>query len=186
MKFLSCLLVVMLVAVIGSGPVARADAAKPEAKLIVPLTGTVLSGGTFIGSFSIARFENRGDTIYAIGMVSGVVSGPLARSGISGPLALPVTATTGAPLATPSAVVAQATCDVLHLSFGGLTLNLLGLDVALSPVTLDLTGGAGPLGNLVCQIVSLLNTAGNVVGLVVNLLNTLLGVVGGLVGGVGA
>jgi len=184
MKFLSRLLVVTLIAVIGSGPMARADAAKPEAKLVVPLTGTVISGGTFTGSFSIAGFENRGGAIYAIGIVSGVISGPSARTGISGPLALLVTATTGQPRATPSAVTAQATCDVLHLSFGGITLDLLGLDVVLSPVTLDLTGGSGPLGNLVCQIVSLLNTAGNVVGLVVNLLNTLLGLLGGLVGGV--
>jgi len=60
-----------------------------SAKLIVPLTGTVVGGGTFTGSFSIVRFENRSGTIHAIGMVSGVVGGALARSGISGPLALP-------------------------------------------------------------------------------------------------
>ena len=194
MRALSTLLSVLIFATaVGPLPVASADDSKSNdergsksssAKLIVPLTGTVVGGGTFTGSFSIVRFENRSGTIHAIGMVSGVVGGALARSGISGPLALPVTATTGPSLVTPSAVVAQATCDVLHLSFGGITLNLLGLDVALSPVTLDLTGGSGPLGNLVCQIVTLLNTVGDVVGLVVNLLNTLLGVVGGLVGGV--
>ena len=186
MRFVATLLsLVMFVAAMGSGPVTSAEAAKPEAKLIVPLTGTVGVDGTFTGSFSISSFENRGGTIYAIGMVSGVVTGPAARSGISGPLALPVTPTTSSSLATRSAAVAQAaTCDVLHLAFQGLTLNLLGVEVTLSPVTIDLVGGTGPLGNLIGQICNLLSSVGDVVGLVVNLLNTLLGVVGGLVGGV--
>jgi hypothetical protein len=74
-------------------------------------------------------------------------------------------------------------CEI-HVSFGGLTLNLLGVDVTLSPVMIDLVTGSGPLGNVVGQICTLLNTAGNVVGLVTNLLNTLLGLLGGVVGGV--
>jgi hypothetical protein len=175
----------MFVTLIGSGPVTSAEAAKPAATLVVPLTGTVIAGGTFTGSFSISSFENRGGTIHAIGMVSGVISGDNAganaRSGISGPLALAVTPTSGPPLATRSAITAQATpCDVLHLQFGGTTLNLLGLDVALSPVTLDITGQAGPLGELVCQAVA---TLGNVAALV-GLLNQILSLLTGLLGGV--
>jgi len=156
------------------------------AKLVVPLTGIADGGGPFTGSFSIVRFEARNDKLYAVGMISGAIFDPTnkSRTGVSGPLALPVTATTSPPLGIPSAVVAQATCDVLHLQFGGVTLNLLGLNVALNPVMLDLTGGPGPVGNLVCQIVNLLNTVGNVVGVVTGLLNTLLGLLGGLVGGV--
>ena len=89
--------------------------------------------------------------------------------------------TSGQPLATRSAITAQATpCDVLHLQFGGITTNLLGLDVALSPVTLDITGQAGPLGELVCQAVA---TLGNVAALV-GLLNQILGLLTGLLGGV--
>jgi hypothetical protein len=194
MRALTTLLsLLILVTAVGRVPVAAADDSKARGergsrpssgKLVVPLTGTVVAGGAFTGSFTIHRFEDRGGTLHAIGMVSGIVSGPLARSGISGPLALPVRATSGSPLATRSAVVAQATCDVLHLSFGGITVDLLGLDVALSPVTIDLVGGPGPLGNLVCQVVALLDSAGDVLGVVVGLLNTLLGLVGGLVGGV--
>jgi len=191
----------MVVTTIGPMSVAGADDSKSNgengsksssAKLIVPLTGTVGSDGTFTGSFSIVRFENRSGTIYAIGMVSGVASFPvgsssssLARSGITGPLALEVKTTTSSSPVTRSAAVAQAaTCNVLHLAFQGLALDLLGLQVTLSPVTIDLVGGTGPLGNLIGQICALLGTVGDVVGLVVNLLNTLLGVVGGLVGGV--
>jgi len=201
MKMLSTLLSIVIVFVaMGPAPViARQnsnsqngdDGSTAAATLIVPLTGTVAPlpgttvGGTFTGSFSIMRFEARNNTIFAVGMVSGAISGPapIARTGISGPLTLQVTATSGGPHAARGAIVlAQATCDVLHLQLGGDMLNLLGLQVALSPVTLDLTGGTGPLGNLVCQIVGLLNNVAGVVGL----LNQLLGVVGGLVGGAGA
>jgi len=196
MRILSTLLsVAVLVAAVGVSPVIADDDSKSNngkgpnapARLIVPLTGAVVSGGggTFTGSFSISSFENRGGTIHAVGMVSGVVIGPNARSGISGPLALPVTVTSDQPLATRSAlVVAQAVPCEIHLSFGGLTLNLLGVDVTLSPVMIDLVAGSGPLGNLVGQICTLLNTVGDVVGLVTNLLNTLLGLLGGVVGGV--
>jgi hypothetical protein len=196
MRILSTLLsVAVLVAAVGVSPVIADDDSKsnngrdsnsPAARLIVPLTGTdVVGNGTFTGSFSIMRFESRGGTIYAIGMVSGaIINGPSARSGISGPLELAVTVTSDPPLAKQSALaVAQAVPCEIHLSFGGLSLDLLGVQVALSPVTIDLVAGSGPLGNVVGQICTLLNTAGNVIGLVTNLLNTLLGLLGGVVGG---
>jgi len=95
MRALSTLLsVLMLVTAMGPVSVAGADDSKSNdgggsksssAKLVVPLTGTVTGGGTFTGSFSIVRFENRNGTIHAVGMISGVASGALARSGISGP-----------------------------------------------------------------------------------------------------
>ena len=181
MRFVASLLsVVMFVAAMGFPPVTTVEAA---ATLVVPLTGTTDGGGRFSGSFSISGFEDRGGTIYAIGVVSGTVTGSphVARSGISGPLALAVTATSVPALATSSAITAQATpCDVLHLAFGGLTTNLLGRDVALSPVTLDITGQAGPLGELVCQAVATLGSVAALVGL----LNQILGLLTGLLGGV--
>ena len=79
MRFVASLLsLVMFVTLMGSGPLTSAEAAKPAATLVVPLTGTVVAGGTFTGSFSISSFENRGGTIFAIGMVSGVVGGATA------------------------------------------------------------------------------------------------------------
>jgi hypothetical protein len=58
--------------------------------------------------------------------------------------------------------------------------DLLGFQVALSAVTLNLSGTQGtPLGDLVCAASDLL---GNVAGLV-NLLNSILGLLTGLLGG---
>ena len=75
---------------------------------------------------------------------------------------------------------AAETCPVLNVALGPNTVDLLGFQVALSSVTLDLTGVTGtPLGDLVCAASDLL---GNVAGLV-NLLNSILGLVTGLLGG---
>jgi len=183
MRTLAALLsIVMIAAGPASAPLTSAEAAKPTDTLVVPLTGTV-DGGTFAGSLSITSFELRGNQIYAVGIVSGAASGPLGRSGITGPVALPVNVTNQAS-ATPGAVAAQQVACEIHLSFGGLDLNFLGLAVTLSPITIDLVAGAGPVGNIVSQICTLLNTVGDVLGLVTNLLNTLLGLLGGVVGGI--
>jgi len=53
-----------------------------------------------------------------------------------------------------------ATCPILHLDLGPLTLNLLGLNVHLNEVVLDITATSGPgllLGNLLCGVANLLN-----------------------------
>src|SRR5216117_303794 len=173
----SLLIVVTFVCVLDSAATTNAGAAKPaklSAQLVVPLTGTVAGGGAFSGAFSIARFEVQQGKINAVGMIAGV------GSVVLGPTALPVTAISGEALPSGSGIITQqqAGCEVLHLQIGGLTLDLLGLQVALSPVTLDIVGGSGPLGSLICEIVALLE---NVVA-VVGLLNQLLGLVGGLIG----
>jgi len=74
------------------------------------------------------------------------------------------------------------TCGVLHLDVGAVNLNLLGLQFATAPVTIDLSAtsdGTDVLGHLICTV---LETVNNVVGLV-DTLNSLLGLVGGLLGG---
>jgi hypothetical protein len=69
---------------------------------------------------------------------------------------------------------------VLHLDLGATNLNLAGVVVTTTPVTININGDTGgPLGNLARTILATVN---NVAGLV-NLLNSLLGLVTGLVGG---
>jgi len=53
-------------------------------------------------------------------------------------------------------------CAILHLDLGPLNLDLLGLEVKLSEIILDITALTGPsnlLGNLLCTIAGLLNPA---------------------------
>ncbi|HZR82536.1 MAG TPA: hypothetical protein VFD92_15685 [Candidatus Binatia bacterium] len=51
-------------------------------------------------------------------------------------------------------------CPILNLHLGPIDLNVLGLDVATSPICLDVTGVRGPgnlLGNLLCSVGGLLD-----------------------------
>lgn len=55
---------------------------------------------------------------------------------------------------------AQTECDILFLDLGPLFLDVLGLQVDLSQITLDITAVRGPgnlLGNLLCAVAGLLD-----------------------------
>ena len=182
-------------------PTAVVSADPPSAgrALVLPITGSASGGITFKGTVAVQRFVQRNGEVFAMGAVSGSLAGPTGPIGTS--LVLPVTfpvrigdaVTTHAErgrinptsLSAPGyggrVILAQATtCGVLHLALGAVDLNLLGVAVTTTPVTIDINGDTGgALGNLVCAV---LDTVNNVVGLV-NLLNSLLGVVTGLLGG---
>jgi hypothetical protein len=62
--------------------------------------------------------------------------------------------------AQTNVAVGETTCDILHLDLGPLDLNVLGLQIDLSRIVLDITAQAGAgnlLGNLLCAVVNLLN-----------------------------
>jgi hypothetical protein len=130
--------------------------------LTVPVAGTG-GGSTFAGTFQLQKFaaDSTGQLV-ATGLLSGVVTS--------------ATGTMTSVLRTvsiPAAVGSSSTCQILHLDLGPLSLNLLGLQVNLSEIVLDITAqpGAGNLlGNLLCSVTNLLN---NPSGLV-NLLNQIL------------
>lgn len=87
--------------------------------------------------------------------------------------------------ATTGATSDRRRCDVLNLVLGPLDLNLLGLEVSLNRVALDIvavTGAGNLLGNLICAVVGLLDGAGGLTAVerlrLANLLNRILGLVG--------
>ena len=160
---------------------------KKEASLQLPIAGSFAGGGTFAGTFSIQKFAVRDGQAVAIGFVRGAatIAGTPLGTVLAGPISLPVHVEAGGPIVTTAAVgaavVAQATCQVVHIELGAVNLNVLGLIVTTQPIVLDLSGDtAGPLGNLVCTLLELLN---NVIGLV-DLLNQILGLLTGLLGGI--
>ena len=172
--------------------------------LVLQATGTFGHNGTFAGTLTINRFEQRGNQIVAVGFVRGTLALPnrMVGTALSGEVSLPVSVTAGSvtvgdrTAGTPEVRLlrwsaeslrfrmhtVQATgCTPLQIRIGAANVNLLGADVALDPVGVTAMGEAGtPLGDLVCAVANLL---GNVAGLV-NLLNRLLGTLTGLVGGV--
>lgn len=74
-------------------------------------------------------------------------------------------------------------CQVLDLVLGPLHLDLLGLNVDLNQVHLNITAQPGPgnlLGNLLCSVSHLLDQGSGLNATVQNLLNILNGLLGGL------
>ena len=95
-------------------------------------------------------------------------------------VAMPVVVNGGGSAAQTAVITPQAiSCGILHLDLGPLSLNLLGLQVNLSRVVLDITAvpGAGNLlGNLLCSVANLLNNP----SALAQLLNQILGILQGL------
>ena len=106
--------------------------------LAIPVTGAG-GGGTFAGTFQLQRFVANGSDLTAVGLLTGTVTDAAGKAtGIARTLALP-------------AAVVDPTCEILHLDLGPLHLNLLGLEIDLSRIVLDITAQSGAgnlLGNL--------------------------------------
>jgi len=130
----------------------------------VPVTGTTGKGGKFTGNFAVSRFQVVGDQIVAVGTLTGTV-----QNGVGNVI--------GTVLKTIRMIVniQAASCDILHLELGPLDLDLLGLEVHLNRVVLDIdadpTGGL--LGALLCAVANLLD-AGGPLAEIVGLLNQIL------------
>ena len=78
--------------------------------------------------------------------------------------------------------VSAASCDILNLVLGPLDLNLLGLEVHLNQVVLDIVAASGAgnlLGNLLCAVAGLLD-GGALLGQIAGLLNQILAILNGL------
>ena len=163
----------------------------------VPVTGTLKDGtGSVTGVVDITRFEVKRDghtrTLYAIGTFTGQITDAAGAVLASGgqEIALPVdVARSGADsgpsgLRSTSALAAAqlAACDILNLVLGPLDLNLLGLEVHLNQVVLDIVAQSGAgnlLGNLLCAVAGLLDGASPVGGIlngIAALLNRLLAI----------
>jgi hypothetical protein len=124
----------------------------------VTLTGTGSNGKRFIGRYTIQRFVSRNGKTFAVGTLRGKLGNrPINRSNVRVPANVQHNGIAGA----------AATCPILHLVLGPLTLHLLGLNVHLNQVVLDITATSGNgnlLGNLLCGVSNLLNRSGTGLG----------------------
>jgi hypothetical protein len=138
-----------------------------SAAYTVPITATSGSGKTlksYTGTFTIKHFQNVDSQLVAVGTLS-------INNAITS-LAIPVKLSNSPapPLGpvTSQAAAVTASCPILNLVLGPLNLNLLGLQVTLNQVILNITAlpGAGNLlGNLLCDVAGLLNPgAGGLTG----------------------
>ena len=164
--------------------------------IVLPIGGnfTDAAGGTgaFAGSFALQSFAVENNALVGKGILTGTMTsstgavlGSVMRQ-VSLPVSFPGAAGAGLAKASSSlgAIEPNVTCDILHLDLGPLNLNLLGLNVNLAQVVLDITAATGAgnlLGNLLCAVTNLLNGAGSLLD-IANLLNQILQALSGLLG----
>jgi hypothetical protein len=154
------------------------------------VTGTASRGRTVVGAFTPSKFVVKNGKLAAIGKLDVVTRGPgkdlhRVKRGVTMSLKRASVANTGtfgsgAGAKVPGAAAAAplGSCDVLNLVLGPLDLNLLGLEVHLKKVVLDViavTGAGNLLGNLLCAVAGLLDGVG-VLGQVADLLNQILAI----------
>src|SRR5436190_5132057 len=138
------LLALMTVTIVLPPTIGRAEERQAPKALALPLAGTGSGGVSFSGTVAVQRFVQRDGQVFAIGAVSGSVSGPAGPIGTSVllPVAFPVHV--GGPIARierglihPASLsrpddgarvmLAQAsTCGVLHLDLASVNLTLFG------------------------------------------------------------
>jgi hypothetical protein len=156
----------------GLAPSAAAPPRAPRAALLtnIPVTGTATdgSGRTFSGLLTITQINYVNDQLVASGRVT-TTTGQLAGTFADVPMALVDASQAGA-------------CEILNLDLGPIFLNLLGLEIDLSAINLDIRAvpGAGNLlGNLLCAIVHLLDGPGAFAA-ILNLLGQINNILAGL------
>ena len=147
-----------------AAPTPAAAAAPAASAVSVPVTGTAVNN-TFAGTLTITRFVSQAGQLLAVGTLTGTLTNTVTggTQAVTQAVTIPVTAATGS-------------CQVLDLTLGPLDLDLLGLQVHLDTVHLNITAQQGPgnlLGNLLCAVANLLNGGGPLTALA-GLLNQIL------------
>ncbi len=157
------------------GAVALPSPVAAKKGLSTPITGTVENGGTFQGNFAISKFAVQDNQLVAIGRLTGKITDTAGKT--SGNvnqknLAIPVSGDG----ASASAIGVAQTCDILNLVLGPLDLNLLGLEVHLDTVVLDIVANpaGGLLGDLLCAVANLLDNPLSNLAQIATLLNQIL------------
>ncbi len=136
-RFRLALLPLVAVAVTVAG-LATADIASAAS---APSSPTLTTPGRLVVGVQVMRFTTAGRSVHAAGLVTAKLTGNSGQAKtITQQVALTASTSGG--------------CKILHLYLQQLSLTLLGLNVNLSKVNLDVTGhkGQGVLGNLFCAL----------------------------------
>jgi hypothetical protein len=145
-----------------------------------PTQGTI-NGIPFTAEYRITEFVHENNkALYAVATLNNIVGEglPAAVTGLVGQqIMVPVELPEGDARASATS---RITCDVLNLVLGPLDLDLLGLQVHLDQVVLEIVAEAGAgnlLGNLLCAITSLLDPVAAIAA-IAELLNNIIDLIG--------
>jgi hypothetical protein len=145
------------------------------------ITGKASDGSKVTGSFTPLHFAKKNGQSTVKGVIDGVVVHPNgSKETFTALRSFSVKKINGERLDGRSSTAGLAACDILNLVLGPLDLDILGLQVHLNRVVLDIVAVAGAgnlLGNLLCAVAGLLD-GGPLAGLLAQLttlLNQILG-----------
>lgn len=142
----------------GTSPiVAKSDEGKAKSRV----SGTTEDGRRVTGTFTPEAFSVVDGQLMATGTLDLVLRGGGKPEYVSEDVTVPVRSINGTSLAgLASATQGPGACDILHLELGPLDLDLLGLQIHLDKIVLDIVAQPGPgnlLGNLLCAVAGLLD-----------------------------
>jgi hypothetical protein len=149
-------------------------------KMTSTIFGKATDGSKVTGNFTPLKFMKKGGVSSVKGVIDGVVTHPNGtKERFTALRTMPVKKINGQTL-TGRSVSSMAACDILHLVLGPLDLDLLGLQIHLNRVVLDIVAVAGAgnlLGNLLCAVAGLLDGGplGGLLAQLTDLLNQILG-----------
>lgn len=135
----------------------------------VPVTGTDTNGDPFAGTLDITEITRSGSTLLFDGTLTNTATGVVT------------------PFTDVAGTLQQnggARCDILFLDLGPIALDLLGLNVDLSQIVLDIyavPGAGNLLGNLLCAVAGLLDgglLGGGLAGLLDRILDAINDILG--------
>jgi hypothetical protein len=137
------------------------------------------------GKFIPMKFSRHNGHVRARGLINGVVhnaDGTTRTFSVMRTMRVQSVNGTPATARAARAASARAACPILHLELGPLDLDLLGLQVHLDKVVLNVQAQPGPgnlLGNLLCAVAGLLDGGlQGLLGQLVTLLNQILAQLG--------
>ncbi|HEV2796448.1 MAG TPA: hypothetical protein VGV65_02420 [Nocardioides sp.] len=141
---------------------ARSVVGKSDAgKITSTVVGKTSDGRKVTGSFTPTRFVERDGVLYAQGFLQGKIkNADGSTTKFSGIKKMPVKKINGQSVTDARTASRAAACDILNLVLGPLDLNILGLQISLDRVVLDIVAVAGAgnlLGNLLCAVAGLLD-----------------------------
>ena len=180
-RFLVAMLAVF--ALIQSVPSEAAQPVKLQGLEIKNVKGTLPGGGSFAGDILIEKFLPEGGSKLQVRVVGTILQGTattadgVIQSISNEAFSAPATLVSG----TSQNSAVQIICPILFLDIGPIELDVLGLVIDISEITINVTAiqGGGLLGSLLCALANLLVNGlpiGNLLAQLNLLLNTILAI----------
>jgi hypothetical protein len=144
------------------------------------IVGKASDGSQVTGTFTPLKFAKKNGSSTVKGVIDGVVTHPNgSKETFTALRTFDVKKINGQRLDARMSVSGLAACDILNLVLGPLDLDILGLQVHLNRVVLDIVAVAGAgnlLGNLLCAVAGLLDGGplAGLLGQLTTLLNQIL------------